>query len=240
MCLNKLCEVLLMLNTISLKYQNTTVVFLLYKYDTEKSLQNNFEFHKHLNYEIHFALSGHYKYEFANKNIVLNQNQMLIIPPGTPHKVVESKDKKYEFAVLTLKFSTDDADKFYDYFHSIFDENAMKCLNIQEGLIKSVSKLNDAMTIDQNNCLHNIYLTSCASELLYKLSFLMTENKNNNTKWLLSKNEKHLDVQIENLVNANMSLNNIANTINYSTRQTERLIKKIYGKSLSELQKDLD
>ena len=51
--------------------------------------------------------------------------------------------------------------------------------------------------------------------------------------------DNHLEVQIENLVNNfNMSLTDIAAEINYSPRQTERLIKQIYGKSLTKIRED--
>lgn len=224
-----------MLKTVSLKYQNTTVDFFFYKYDKEDSANDSFEFHKHLNYEIHFALSGCYKYSFVDKSVVLNKNEMLIIPPGELHKVIRPQGENYEFTVLTIRFSSADADQFYDYFHSMFKQNSLKCLQVQENVVKSVFKLNNVVAETTNDCLQSIYLTSCAAEILYELCSAMAENRK---KWPVSENSKNIEVKIENMVNANMSVTDIANKINYSTRHTERLVKKIYGKSLSEIRRD--
>lgn len=225
-----------MLKTVSLKYQNTTVDFLFYKYDDENNVNDCFEYHKHLNYEIHFARDGCYEYKFNDRNIVLHKNEMLIIPPEKMHRMVKSKEKNYEFTVLTLKFSSDGSDHFYNYFRSIFEKNALKCLKVQAEVTEAVFKLNDDENIVKSDCLQSIYLSSCASEILYKLCLLLNGD---DKKWSVSNKEKNSEFQIENLVNANLSITEIANKINYSTRQTERLIKKIYGKSLSEMRRGL-
>lgn len=225
-----------MLKTISLKFQNTTVDFLFYKYDKQYKPDKGFEFHKHLNYEIHFGLDGYNIYEFIDKKIALKKNQMLIIPPGTLHKLNKKTSDEYKFTVLTLKFSSTNPDGFYKYFNSAFQGRSLECLKIKEEIANAVLRLNKDVYLDKTDCLHSVYLTKCASDIIYRLCGLISDS---NGKDALFECEKHLDFQIENLVNnPTLSLSDIAKKINYSPRQTERLIKKIYGKSLSEVRED--
>lgn len=223
-----------MQKTISLNFQKTIVDFLFYRYDDGTNVVDKSLFHKHFNYEIHFALDGFYEYEFSDRKIVLCKNEMLIIPPEIWHKSVEFSEGKYDFFVLTLKFSSKSNDNFYDYFNMIFRKQFLKPIKIEDKLIKNV--LDIYLAINTNSCLENVYLTSCATRLFYELCNLLTES---NDMLCNTEEEKNLKVQIENLVNnPNISLVSIANKINYSTRQTERLIKKFYGKSLKEVREE--
>lgn len=224
-----------MQKTISLNFQKTVVDFLFYHYDDEIDIVNKSLFHKHFNYEIHFALEGFYEYEFSDRKIVLLKNEMLIIPPEILHKSVEISEREYDFLALTLNFSSECNDVFYDYFNMIFQKQVLKPIKIDDKLIKNV--LNIYSTVNAKSCLENIYLTSCATNLFYELCNLLTENNEITCDF----EEENLKVQIENLVNnPNISLVSIANKINYSTRQTERLIKKIYGKSLKEVREEFE
>ena len=223
-----------MLKVISLNFQNTIVDFLFYQYDNnEKRFRDKTKFHKHMNFEIHFALNGFYEYEFTDRKILLNKNQMLIIPPGILHKAVDISNSEYEFKILTLKFSSKEADGFYNFFASAFRQRALESIELQDEIINNVLSLYPV--IDAKTYLQSIYLTSRASKVFYDLCDLLTYDKDKCSY----ETEDHLDVKIENLVNNfNMSLTDIATEINYSPRQTERLIKRIYGKSLTKIRED--
>ncbi len=222
-----------MLKTVSLKFQKTDVDFLFYRDDNQSQINNSLRYHKHLNYEIHFALQGSYNYELNGENILLAENQMLIIPPEMLHKSVNPSEDKYKFAVLTLKISSNCNDDFEKFLNSIFLRHASKCLNAEKEIIEAVLKFIGG--IEKKSQLQDIYLVSCASEAFYKLCDFLVESEED----FPFETEKHLDVKIENMVNnVNLSLADIAMKINYSPRQTERLIKKIYGKSLTEVRAD--
>ena len=223
-----------MLKAVSLNFQNTAVDFLFYQYDNgEMQAHDKSKFHKHMNFEIHFAFNGSYEYEFADRKILLNQNHMLIIPPGVLHKAVDGSDIEYEFKVLTVKFSSDRPDGFYQFFTSAFQQRVLESIKLQDEVMNDVLSLYSV--IDAESYLQSVYLNSCASKVVYDLCNLLTDDKDK----CLTETEKHLEVEIENLVNnTNMSLSDIANEINYSTRQTGRLIKQIYGKSLREIRED--
>lgn len=223
-----------MLKAVSLNFQNTVVDFLFYQYDnTKMRMHDKTKFHKHMNFEIHFAFNGFYEYEFIDRKILLNKNHMLIIPPGALHKAVDGSDGEYEFKILTLKFSSAKTDGFYNFFTSAFQQRALENIELQGEIMNDVLSLYSV--IDAESYLQSVYLNSCASKVIYDLCDLLTDDKDK----CPTETEKHLEVKIENLVNNfNMSLSDIANEINYSTRQTERLIKQIYGKSLRKIRED--
>ena len=128
-----------MLKVISLNFQNTIVDFLFYQYDNnEKRFCDKTKFHKHMNFEIHFALNGFYEYEFTDRKILLNKNQMLIIPPGILHKAVDVSNSEYEFKVLTLKFSSEETDGFYNFLTSAFRQCALESIELQDEIIDNV------------------------------------------------------------------------------------------------------
>ena len=158
---------------------------------------------------------------------------MLIIPPGILHKAVDISNSEYEFKILTLKFSSKEADGFYNFFTSAFRQHALESIELQDEIINNVLSLYPV--IDAKTYLQSIYLISCASKVFYALCDLLTDDKDS----CPHETDNHLEVQIENLVNNfNMSLTDIATEINYSPRQTERLIKQIYGKSLTKIRED--
>lgn len=222
-----------MLKVVSLNFQNTIVDFLFYQYDNKMKFYDKTKFHKHMNFEIHFALNGFYEYEFTDRKILLNKNQMLIIPPGILHKAVDISNREYEFKILTLKFSSEEADGFYNFFTSAFQQRALESIELQDEIINNVLSLYPV--IDAKSYLQSIYLISCASKVFYALCDLLTDDKEKRPP----ETDNHLEVKIENLVNNfNISLTDIANEINYSPRQTERLIKQIYGKSLTQIRED--
>lgn len=224
-----------MLKVVSVKFQKTDVDFLFYRDDNQGQVTNSLRYHKHFNYEIHFALKGSYNYELNGKNILLSENQMLIIPPEMLHKSVNSSEPEYEVAVLTLKISSNCNDDFEKFLKSILNRHASESLQVHKEITESV--LSFIGGIKTESRLQDIYLISCASDILYKLCAFLAESEND----VPFETEKHLDVKIENMVNnVNMSLIDIARKINYSPRQTERLIKKIYGKSLTEVRKDFE
>ena len=104
---------------------------------------------------------------------------------------------------------------------------------MQDEIINNVLSLYSVF--DEKSYLQSIYLNSCASKVIYSLCDLLTDDKDKS----YPETDEHLEVKIENLVNYfNISLTDIANEINYSPRHTERLIKRIYGKSLTEIRED--
>ena len=54
----------------------------------------------------------------ADRQIVLQENQFLIIPPSTPHIAVNNEETNYEYLSLSLHLSRCEGAKgFFDYFN---------------------------------------------------------------------------------------------------------------------------
>ncbi len=227
-----------MLKTIPLLFQNTSVDLLFYQYDAPLPPGGDPGFHEHVSFEIHFARQGACRYEFSDREIVLERGHMLIIPPRCRHRLSRIAGEKYAFIVLTLKLSPRGPDSACPWFDTVLRRHAQKSLPVQEKLPRAILRLERAVWQGTGDCLQDVYLTSRAADILYQLCAFLSEGEA--VKGPDRAEQQHLDVQIENLVNhESLSLQDIAQCIHYSPRQTERLIKKLYGCSLSKVRQDI-
>lgn len=225
-----------MLKTISLHWQNAAVDFLFYRYDEESTTADRVAFHEHVNYEMHFAQEGSYCYELSDREILLSRGHMLIIPPHILHRSIKA-GPTYRFAALTLKLTAVGEGGSHSYFESLFRSHALQCLPVQDDILHAVFRLQEDVWCEKQDYLYDLYLTHCATDLLYRLCASFAETGGQAAFPVAS--ERHVDVQIENLVNCDhLSLRDIAERVHYSPRQTERLIKKIYGKTLAQIREE--
>lgn len=225
-----------MLKTISLRWQNVDVDFLFYRYD-EAGDTAPAASHAHVNYEIHLAAEGSHCYELTDREITLDGGHMLIIPPHTLHRPIKASEEGYRFAVLTLKLAAAGEGSAHAYVEELFRRHALQCLPVQGDILQAAFRLREEVWAEERDYLYDLYLTRGAADLFYRLCASFAEAGSPAAG--PASTERHVDVQIENLVNRdNMSLCDIAEKIHYSPRQTERLIKKIYGKTLTEVREE--
>ena len=146
----------------------------------------------------------------------------------------------YRYAVLSL--SLDKIDKpngeegFYGYFRQTLDAFSLRALPISPELVRRVTELCRSELYDdlRGSC----YLKMQASALLFtlfdSLNGFHTDSAPLHGEW----DEQNRLVLLDTLVNqADRSLSDIASAIHYSPRHTARLIRRIYGVSLTELRK---
>ena len=83
-------------------------------------------FHHHTFFELHIMLCGHIVYGFDDRQIRVSSGNMLIIPTGVRHTVLDYSDT---FSKLTIAFETINSDFFNDAFeklgNSIIQVNAI-------------------------------------------------------------------------------------------------------------------
>ena len=162
---------------------------------------------------------------------------MLIIPPQVPHASVLSASWDYEYTVISFSLEKRDGeDGFYSFFESSLNACALTPINISPSFIKKAIELmrGELYCAIKGEC----YLKMQGSAFIYELFDILnhfgtaTEPKN------ASENESNRLVLLDTLINdSSVSLIEIAAAINYSTRHTARLIKSIYGTSISEIRK---
>ena len=193
--------------------------------------------HSHFYYEIHYALRGQCRYQFADRELTLQEGQMLLIPPETLHAAVEPVSEHHELRVISLSLAeTDGAGRFYSAFLAMLDAAACTPLAAPSGF-------GDYVDVFQQRDLYGTVLGICqlkaaaaslVCDLFHQLSPFVPEAQ---AAPDLSC-DAEVAILLENMVNRpDISLEQIAAAVNYSTRHTARLIKSIYGTSLSEIRR---
>lgn len=197
----------------------------------------NHMMHSHFYYEIHYALRGQCHYQFQDKELVLQEGQMLLIPPETLHGAVEPASDTHELRVISLSLAQTDAPgRFYPAFLAML--NAAACTPLP-----APADLGDYVDIFQQKELYNSVLGICqlksaAANLICDLFHLLSPIAPEAPAAPDLSCDAEVAILLENMVNRpDISLEQIAAAVNYSTRHTARLIKSIYGASLTEIRR---
>ena len=221
------------IHSISLSYGDA--LFRIYRFalNPDENLEDE-SLHSHRFYEIHVALNGSYSYSVGGTSVTLKQNRALIIPPGVDHKSVSYHHTAYEYAVLSFSLSETERDGgCYSYFLRTLDACALTPVSIPAALVQRVTDLH-RMEIG-NPIAELCYMKMQASALIFELfNHLNGFSAPSKSPAGLGCGECDRLILLDALMQTTRSLSDIAAVVGYSPRHTGRLIKKIYGCSLSE------
>lgn len=210
-------------NRIVLNYGDAQISFYNIKVSDGKE-DPQMIWHRHRYFEIHFALDGNNVYRFSDKEVLLQQGEILIIPPDMNHYPVLSDNRN----ILVIPLSVERVEGEQHFFE------AMQEALIMNSLTPIKFKFEDAAFLSRgelyNSVLGVLKLKQIATDFTYRLfSMLIGYNPS-----ITSGNA--VMVLIDTLVNSvNVTLDDIANATNYSKRHLTRLIKQNYGMTLTEI-----
>lgn len=180
---------------------------------------------------------GQYLYHFSDREILLRQGEMLLIPPNVIHGAIDKESDSFTPHVLSLSLTaTEAAGKFYPAFSAMLSDAAMHPM-------QAPASLPDQLRILQEKELYRSVLGVCrlkaaAGSLIFDLFHLLRPYGAEAETVPEPPCGAEVTVLLENLVNRpETSLEQIAAAINYSPRHTARLIKNTYGASLSEIRR---
>lgn len=222
-----------MANSVKIEYVDLNFpgcLFQLSKFLTPNLSDNESHclFHTHSYYEFHFSPYVCYDIITQEKTYTLDTNALFIIPPHLSHySTCTYKDKSI---VLNVDLKMLEGDSvFYDYFKKSIDSNCLKQIEISDDIKKSFYNFNN---ISNNSTIKNHCVLKLSA--LNILTSLLTDNDS-----ITHKDKKEqINILLENYVNApTYSLSQIAENLNYSQRQTARLIHEKYNMSLGDIRK---
>ena len=228
------------MQSISLEYGDALFKLLKVKIAPSGAYEKRIT-HNHKFYEFHFAFKGSYNYTIGDRQMTLSKDQLLIIPPSTPHIAVSNEGTDYEYASLSLHLShCEGTTGFYEYFKNILEQNA----NIPIAMTRSLADKGKFLRLigeqrrDGTNVIHDLCaLKVYGSAFIYELFDAIDGYKSD--AHIIQKNEDtDRTVLLEELVNHHdLSLGEIAEEMGYSARHTARIIKRVYGCNISEIRK---
>ena len=193
--------------------------------------------HVHGYYELHYARSGSHEYVFENSTVKLTAGNMLIIPPGVRHRIVEKDNPNFDFVVLSFSLTRGEKQVgFYNAFRDMLEGPCLTAVQMSSGLYDNIQAIKNL--IDQDDILSFCTLKKEGAAFIERLvaglkkylpdTFTPSHERTRNDVLAL------LDIMVSR---CEFSLSDIAEQINYSPRHTARLIKRIYGASLSSVRR---
>ena len=225
----------------SIRLEYGDALFRLYQFQLsphKKSTQHSL--HEHQFYELHLAFGGSYSYALGKEQIPVRRGQMLLIPPDVPHLSVAPPCDTYDYAVLSFSLSKQgEEDGCFAYFRNTLEQAAKQPLTMSAALSARAKELSDSSLSQvchsvRNTCAYK----TMASAFIYALFDSINGFQSDGTSLRANQDSNDRLVLLEALVNTpGRSLGEIAAAIHYSPRHTARLIRSIYGMSLSELRR---
>ena len=208
-----------------------------------KGVNTSENYHFHSSYEIHIPVSGELHILVEDKDIYLHQGMACIIPPNSVHYVFGNPDSfriNFRFQFSCLKNSTDtyydlyvqtygsikdvcvvDNCRVYQKYLSVAVENLMQ--NLPDFMVTDLLFLTSydiAAAIDRSlgeDSQNPEDAFSCCDRFSYPL--------------LAEKIEVFFNQHYEQTV----SVTDLAAHLNFSKRHTERILRKLFGMSFSEM-----
>lgn len=221
---------------------NLNVLFKVASLDKNKG--TNSLLHRHMHYEVHYINSGDVLFEFENSSKRIQKKTLVIIAPEVYHTVnFLSKQAEHVAFELRLSKSNTGKDLYSDY--NLLFEKIKECvflpyhksdfLDFKESIPFSINTVGE--------CISKAKLTL----LFFELTKTMSENLNiDKTKTDISleakqsdDSEEIIDIKIMRYIETHYSepitIADLAATLYISPRHTERVIKKIFSKTFTEL-----
>lgn len=190
---------------------------------------HNNNYHFHSMYEIHIPIKHEFSIITDNTELALKPEEVCVIPPNSIHCINDSNIPR---AGLRFSFS-----KGNNLFENVYGQlkvpTVIKAKNIYEKYISLACKYNDAGVSD-------FMVSDVLFHALYEIAFNFSEKKSSIAQKKIPLASDTLDSEkIENFLNLNygdkIHLKDLAQYLNLSERQTQRIIKKLFDVTFASL-----
>jgi AraC-like DNA-binding protein len=203
--------------------------------------------HSHSSFEIHIILEGSAQINIENQLFNVSRNDVLIIPQNLSH-FTSFTSPDFQNCAFSFEFKNLDAPKTiryeYKYFTEIFSSSAasiIKIDNYERSIINTIFENLNIFSVYSINKI-NLEIANLFLELGKKLN--------------LAQNRKNEDTLVENLdqfsirkykteyffqkllnkkIPTTIGIENLANELFISTRQTSRFLKNTFGLSFKQM-----
>ncbi len=194
----------------------------------------NKTYHRHFYYELHLMTRGlqHFTVE-GDEKIPLRASQMLVISPFTMHHPFEQKEGDEEIILILTLEPTNGDSGFFSSFSAALEKHSRRPIDMPPTLFSKLLRLHALFSA--TNARDICHRTAFAYEIVFE--FFDTLNAFDHIGKVTGNTERgNILIALEYFVNEkSFSLSDISKRLGYSTRHTARLVKQIYGKSLSAL-----
>lgn len=190
--------------------------------------------HRHPAIELHYALAGQFRINYAGKSGILHSDELFFVPPGTYHDLlpvgIPCKKLSISFTVVKL----DGANATADTFCQAYANTAVHTVSLNgteaQNLLRRITDLSESAEADTYKS--DKLLALCAS-LLLELAPVVSTGATDCTQTRQCENSDDVSFKIDSFMARNFMHNNaksaIASDLYISPRQLQRIIRKNYG-----------
>lgn len=206
-------------------------------------------FHQHINYEIHYIISGTVSYTINNSTYTASSNSFLVIPPKTFHKILfHTRD----FSCFTFEFAISNNKKDFQVYEKI--SNIIQTKLHQPILIKNeIPEIYQLKLLYESKFektpvfeLTSDYLFDSYSTIAFFKIFSALEKETEDNLCVISNNNSNSyynvtpdTILILDYINVHFNnhpnIHDLAKALNLSVRQTERVIRNSLNSTFSQL-----
>lgn len=189
-------------------------------------------FHSHKYYECHFIENGCVSLRTGDDSIKIPQGEIIIIPPDFGHFAI-SPDGSFVSYVFEFSLECVDGENkgIYTFLKEMLDGVAVTPVKISPKLITMIKEFRDISLGDTipEYCMAVAQVAVILSHLFNEISIYSGDTK-------LDLESVDLKPLIDTYINIpDATMEDIAKATSYSSRQISRIIRNLYGMSLSEL-----
>ena len=186
--------------------------------------------HSHIYYEVHIVKDGTKTLKFENGNVTLKKGDLFIIPPAIENSL-SLVGNGCEWCVLSFSLNkTEGTPSLYDIILNELEKNSLTIIKCNDELATMVgSFLKSSIEFSLREYCK---VKTDACKIVYALLENIGAFEDNEAVCSLDPDTR---VLLDNLINSGFTLKEIADKINYSERQTLRIIKSIYGQTISSI-----
>ena len=190
--------------------------------------------HSHCYYEFHFLTGSSFICSLKDREIQLEPNTFLILPPDLLHCTNKSTEKSLSGKIYTISITVDQilgTEGFYDTILSALHQHSLSSYPFPKHLEKILNSL--CQTDLYKHFSGILQLKAAAAEFIsWLFGQLLTE------KIPIKQSIGNNMFLIDNMINRyNITLDEMAAATNYSKRHIAHLIQQRYGCNLSELRR---
>ena len=204
--------------------------------------------HNHMLYEIYIVLNGCLTLECNNMIHSIETNHLCILPSQAYHRVINTSSDLVR-SIIRFRYScinNDLDDSIYTMANNCFDITSIKIIELSDIIMDTVKYLKNLYMVYtgnnksyQFNSLDYYSFKSYFQLFFIELINLLSANININTTEMLNTDiQSKQSIFIDNYFfynhQYNMTLCDLANKLNYSVAQTNRILNNLYGLSFKQ------
>ena len=201
--------------------------------------------HSHETWELYFVKSGMVLMDCRHEKIAVGAGQSVVIPPETDHFIVSTEDDA-SFGSIRFCFSILENDKIGISINELLEKSALIPIGCEKEIIAEFDHLRHLYNdySEQQDKKLWLYPKVTAQAMVFFASILETISKTeapvSNSGFNTKKDISPMIIEFFMLYASDdsITINNLAENLNYSVSQTNRILNQKFGKSFRTLMRE--